>query len=650
MRTIKDALVALATAALLLAGCGHAGKEETKTASRPTRTTMAQDAAPIVPSDADAPEPTVVKAEPDPVLTCETVSKTRSPGLCGVLEKAPRASLELASTQRAIEVWRKMEAPFAALSGRETALTVLSADARIGEGDDAKPLPPAAFICPGAPPTVYVPSTLLSLIADRGVAKNKYPEDFLAFVLGHELAHRMNDLTPDGCQLAAFQRPGKGQREEELADSRSAFFMTNVGYSASKIATGDLVSKFLEAEFELGRKDSKGRRNSLLAALASFDGYEALYRAALMVAMTGEMEAADRLLSWADELLSQRGVPLPEIRVLRAVARINRAATMAPLAARLALPVAIDQLRCTPLHPGHSGLWEKPAKRVRGPDIELGRRLLKEALQMLSEAEALGATRFTVEAARTCAAFYLGDASTAKAAQSSAEKLQPKRVAAPVAKALANNRKLVDFLAYIEAKPTPEDEASKAFQDWAAAISQTLTDRNTPAELKAVLHALQDPSRVVTALAPDAPSCRESIAPAPLAPMPTSNDQPWQCPAGFRLAHQIPSETATENTGTTNRVIQCIAEHGEAQLVQVNLVGTTYPPLEALARTMLVTKPPAQLRDLATWSCYCTSLSLEGVSDEGELVYRARCPKLGVPRGALLTKSAKIHSIVQHSH
>ncbi len=599
--------------------------------------------------------PADAKEETPAVLTCENVRRRKVPGICGVLEKAPRGKATDSAVKRTIATWRRLEGPFRALSGRESALVVLSPDARMGKGKDAKPLPPAAFICPGAPPTVYVPGSLLAMLGDEkstGGTSKKYPEDFLAFVIGHELAHRMNDLTPDGCQLAAFQRPGKGMHEEELADARAAFFMTNAGYSASHIARKDLVTGFLEAEFELGRAQSKGRRDSLLAALSSFDAYEALYQAGLSVALTGEMEAADRLLSWTDELLQSQGVPLPEVRVVRAITRINRAAKMAPWSGELALPVGISHLRCTPLHPGHSGLWEEPHKRVRGPDMERGRRLLKQALRLLEQAEELGATSFTVAAARACASLYLADASAAKEAQDRAESTRPKTATAAVTRTLANNRALIAFLDYVKKHPVPSNDNDDELRSWASKLSSALGGERAPAGLATVFRALADPDDDTAAPTASAPSCRNANVPKPaaMAKLPQPGKTHGQCPSGFRLAHALPSLEAAKRTGSGQGMTECGPTPADgSKLVTVRLTATTDPPLEELERTMLSSRPPQVLRELDAWACHCTSLRRQGVSDSGDIVYRARCPQLGVARGALVVAGDQVKAVIQHS-
>lgn len=645
-RRIPPAAFALC---ILVIACGTKPPAITEPASTekaaPPQVATPTPAAESTSADAAVPAATAPPLAPAE-LSCKTVKTDDAPGVCGVLESAPRGDAK--AVAKTVEIWKRLEGPFRALSGRETALVVLSPEARMGEGAEAQPLPPAAFICPGAPPTVYVPASLLALVDDKN--PKKYPSDFLAFVIGHELGHRMNDLTPDGCQLGAFQRPGKGFEEEELADVRSAFFITSAGFSASKVARDDMVSRFLEAEYALGREDSKSRHDALLGALSQFDGYEALYQVALTVAMSGEMEAADRLLSWADELVQSHGVPLPELRVVRAIARINYAASMAPWQAELNMPVGIEQLRCTAVHPGHSGLWEEPQKRVRGPDIERGRQLLKQALRLLDEAESRGATPFTVATARACAHLYLADASAAAEHQAIAERLHKAAKIPAVARVLGDNRALVDFLTFARKTPAPAFDDLSGLRAWADQLTQAVGARNIPTALAAVVAAVRAPDAYRPSPAADAPVCSKPPAKPnpPFAAVP-STPGPGICPAGYELIHTLPSAAARAKSGSTQGFNVCRRVADGIEWVRVSLASTTEPPLAALEQQMLMVRAPAGLTTISDWACQCASVERQGISDRGETVYRASCPALAVEAAALVVSSERVDQVVQFS-
>jgi len=624
-------VVRISLALVVLVACSSPAAEK-KPPTGPTNPTGPT--APVTRDAPPAPKPT------GPVeLTCKTVSETPAPGYCGILEKAPRVdSAAVAST---VAVWRKVEAPFRALSGRETALVVLSPEARIDDGGKQVPIPPAAYICPGAPPQVYVPSTLLALIDNKDA--KKYPDDFLAFVLGHELGHRMNDLTPDGCQLGAFQRPGKGANEEELADARSAFFITTAGYSASKVAKQDMVRAFLEAEYKLGRDETKTRYDSLLGSLSKFDDYEALYQAGLSVAMSGDMDAADRLLSWADDLVQSHGVLLPELRVMRAITRIERAQKIAPWGAELELPVGLEGLHCTPLHPGHSGLWQEPEERVRG-DFGRGKKLLKEALALLDEAEARGGTPFTIATARACANVYLADADAAARDQARAEALAETNKSAVVKGVLADNRALVTFVTFARQNKVPAIDDSKGLDAWADKLAAAVGANASPS-LASVIEAMRDPGAKPKPVAKTPPACTGGKASASFAAV-SAPDASGACPTGYKTAHTlVPDGDAKGKQG----VSVCSSTTDDSTLVAVRLPAIKADKLDAYNHTLRWSRPPAALSELGTWACTCASVDRSGVSDHGNVMYRASCPALKLDSVVIDVANGKVETVIQQS-
>ncbi len=621
--------------ALVLAMCGCSSKRSVREPAA---------AAPPV-----AAPPSTVITDPA-LLTCKTVTQSEAPGYCGILAQAPRA--DAAAAQKVLAIWKRLESPFHSLTGRESTLVVLGSEARIGEGASATPIPPAAYICPGAPPTVYVPDSLLQLI-DNADSK-KYPDDFLAFVIGHELGHRMNDLTPDGCELAAFQRPGKGVNEEELADARSAFFITSAGFSATKIARADLVSRFLEAEYKLGRADSKGRHDSLLGALRRFDGYEALYQAGLTLALSGGMQDADRVLTFADELVKSQGVLLPELRVARAIVRINRVSKEPMIGAPWSrdLKLSLQNRRCSVLHPGHSSLWEEPDNRQTGagpgPEVDpdtRNRALLRESLALLDEAESLGATPFTVASVRTCALLYLADASGAAAAQARAESLAPSHVSPEVTKLLASNRSLVALLQFARANPIPDDPAAQ--KEWFAKLDAVLGDYSsaTPASHLGTHVETEDlafggPPRVARP-ASCAETKREPALQGRLFPAPPDKLRDGSCPTGASLVQTM---SAADRSSFT----VCRGDtRAAATLVALRLVATQASADSSDDQiAMRAMRPPPALREIETWGCMCAWVERQGVSDRGQIVYRGRCPALGLGRVMLVAFDGHVEEVV----
>jgi hypothetical protein len=571
--------------------------------------------------EAARPAPPPPKVETDTaVLTCKTVAESPPPDYCGVLEAAPRAAAPAAN--KVVEIWTRLEGPFRALTGRESALVVLGPDAHL---DDGSPLEPAAYICPGAPPTVYVPDALVQLIDSTD--PNKYPDDFLAFVIGHELGHRMNDLTPDGCQLAASQRPGKGAFEEELADGRAAFFITNAGFSASKIARADLVSRFLDSEYELGRDVTKFRRDSLLGALQKFDAYEALYQVGLNIALTGNKTKADQVLSWADELVRSHGVLLPELRIARAIVRINRVGDDkqkgAPWSEELGVP--LDEMRCSILHPSHSSLWERPRTPLENAGGGVGdevdsRALLREALVLLDEAETLGGTPFTIATARTCATLYLADATAAAAAQARAERLAPPGANHEVTELLASNRWLVSFVAYARKHPAPKYPAE--LKAWSDTLVKALG--STPVTRVALQRRFTSEHEwgLTIPRVPKPASCAPAKAVFPKRP-PFLQD--GTCPPSTTLVQTL----STDGKDSKQVVTVCRGSTAADAVISVRISDE-----EQIA--MRAHRVPPELEKLETWACLCSPLVLQGISDAGEAVYGTRCPSLELGRVTLV--------------
>ncbi|TNF35796.1 MAG: hypothetical protein EP329_05860, partial [Deltaproteobacteria bacterium] len=401
---------------------------------------------------------------------CGDGKRAPIPRVCGQFEAAPKLTADDPMAQRVLAVWRRVAPAVEALSGRQSSIAVLAPDARMANG---KAFPPTAYICPGAPPTVYVPNTLVAKVFGPDAS---YPEDFMGFVLGHELGHRINDFTPDGCQLGAFERPGRGIREESLADFRGAFFAAIGGYSTRSLARDATVSDFLKQEFQVREPTVKDRAGALKNALDEFDAYEGLYDAAVALTFAGELDTAKRLLGWADELIDGRGVPLPELKVVRALALMMGAAADAPWQDGLAATsLPISHLRCQAVLPAHTALWEEPGGGVvRGPDEarERARRDLELAKRLLEKAGELGASKLVTDSGLACAAFYLGDVGDAQRYARRAERRLTPRSPQAVRDALAANASLIAFGAWTAEHPAPGRAEAKEATAWAAALKK----------------------------------------------------------------------------------------------------------------------------------------------------------------------------------
>jgi len=563
---------------------------------------------------AHAVEPMIVSSS----AQCKDGQREPAARICQDYEAAAMASLSDPMAARALGVWRRVAEPVEALTDRRTGVVLLAPEARMRDG---RRFPPAAYICPGAPPVVYVPWSLVEQVYAPGAT---YSEDFLAFMLGHELGHRLNDFTVDGCRLGAFERPGRDEDEEQLADFRGAFFAAVAGFDTRTLATDAIVTRFLKAEFRTTPADLLAKRaQALTSALRYFDAYETLYQVGLALTLDGEAGSAVRLLDWADELVKAQGVPVPEITLAHALALIADAAPDAPWLERVAAhdpPGAA--LACRPVFPGHTALSQEPrAGPVRSDKGRraAAKRSLERAIRLLQRAQDLGASELATGTASACAHFLLGDPQEAQRLQTRAmQRGLTRRSAAPVvAQTLMANQALFGFAAWLAEHPTSPGQLR------AAAQSALPVFALHPA-LGAWLRG--DPAGAAAA---ELATCKvRPPAPAPLASVPFVKDSTGACPAGWSVAHVLPSPDAQGATGSGTGVTVC--ERAGARLSHVVLPPLSDPPRARVDMTLVALEPvPPAYASLDTWACHCDALAPRGVSDLGETAWLGSCPALG---------------------
>ncbi|MCC6619982.1 MAG: hypothetical protein IT385_01925 [Deltaproteobacteria bacterium] len=565
----------------------------------------------LVSGVARAVEPTIVSH----AAHCKDGQREPPARICQDYEAAPMASLADPKAAKALAVWSRVAEPVEALTDRRTGLVLLSPEARMRDG---RRFPPAAYICPGAPPVVYVPWSMVEQVYD-----GDYPEDFLAFVLGHELGHRLNDFTDDGCKLAAFERPGRDENEEQLADFRGAFFAAVAGFDTRKLARDEVVTRFLQDEFKLRAGEIATRATALTAALRYFDAYETLYQAGLALTLSGDAGSAVRLLDWADELVKAQGVPVPEITVAHALALIADATPDAPWLDRLAghdAPGAA--LACRPVFPAHTALSQEPrAGPVRSDRARraVAKRSLERALRLLQRAQELGASALATGTATACAHFLLGDPDEALRLHTRAmQRGLTRRTAAPaIAQALMANEALFRFAKWIGENPTPPGELGAKVQAWLPTFS-----------LHPALGAWLRGGAGVPA-SPALAACQAKAPPPPPLPAaPFVKDPTGACPAGWTRAHVMPSPEAHALTGSGTGVTVC--ERSGARLSHVVLPPLSDPPRARVDLTLVDLEPvPTALASFDTWACHCDALAPRGVSDAGEDAWLGSCPALG---------------------
>ncbi len=566
-------------------------------------------------------------------LTALSAPASAHTNLCDQLAAAPKADMKAPEVKRALEVWRRVLTPFEAMQQRQTALVILDAKARAGEGDDAPAFKPTGHICPGAPPVIYVTWPLIELVYTH----KRYPEDFLAFVLGHELGHRVNDLSGRGDSiLGVAERPGQGRHEESLADKRAAFYATLGDYSMRALAREDIVATFLDQEVQVRRYAIEERKQALLETLHRFDAYEQLYQASIALAMGAEGESAERLIAHVDELITGQSAPLPELRLVHALVLLNNAAPDAPWTAHFGDLPPLRALRCGAVFPSSSALAETPPVQgaVRGALDEQERAAraiarLDRAERLLQDAQDFGADRMAIHSARACLALYRGEADKVYGELELTNKSASRAVPEGVTKTLSANRALASMLNALKKSPPPSDMSKR--RAWHKQLEKTLKKpaKDNP-QLSAALTAVGALARgEVVARAPNPhASCSARPEAARPTPMPQADGPLGACPAGWTLTHSSPEVDPAHPTAHGITLCASGAQVGAGKLlVRVNLPGAMSPALPPLAMTLLLEDTPPQAPlPLKAWACGCPLVEARGVSDRGESMTQAVCP------------------------
>ncbi len=567
------------------------------------------------------------------ILLAPMILSARPSPWCRMMEEAPKADPNDPVVKRAVRIWRQVNDPFESATGRKTDLAVLDRRAQW----DGRDFPTSAYLCAGAPAVVYLPFPLIETI----LVLRRYPEDLLAFVLAHELGHRFNDLDKAGtATLQAFDRPGRGVNDEELADKRAAFYIAAAGYSTRKLAFRETVSFFLKSEFNYRPSDLRKRSVELLNVLRTFDAYETVYRTALTLAFAERRDAALRLLAWGDELVQGQGVALTEMKLARALVLMMEAAPYAPWIAEARLPADVSHLRCLPTYPTHTALWEEPRRYSITRSLsrqEKARKLLVEALWLLEHAEMQGADPFVTASSKACAAFYLGDASNAKryldAARERLDTSAPKAVRA----ALEANAALIAFLEHLGAHPFPDVPGPAARWAKTAGKNRKILGKNQ--QVADLLKCLAAPASAKAA--GPRPQTRNSSAKkfggSSLFELPRHIPLVLGgCPAGWEALFNVPIASTDPNGTTDMGLTACRPLSGgpTRRLWKLRLPETTQPPQPSVDLRMLqVEFPPDRLKRVAAWKNGCTNLRKRGVALSGESVYAGTCPEFGLPEG-----------------
>lgn len=521
---------------------------------------------------------------------------------CKTLARAPLAAPGAPHLEQTQEVWDRVYGVVAELTGRSATLKVLA------KGDGFSP---NAQICKEATgPSVYVTHALLEQIFET----RRYPIDFLAYIFGHELGHRVADFDASGRII----RPVKPDREPR-ADARGAFFAAAAGYSTRTIACDDCMDDFLAAE-GVKAEQRAVRKEALRKVLREFDAYEGLYEAALALTLIDFDEAAKALVTWADAFMKERSVPVPELQVLHALILMSAAADSAPWLNTVTFPAsAHHHLRCAPVFPAHSSLWEEArpdaASRSSG-DTQRAREDLEKASKLLRSAGLAGASELAVTTGQACVAFYLGDAKAARRQLKRARRAA-KQSPEPVQQVLASNEALVAWLEHLTQHPVPDAADAAATRAWSRALGKAKKGLAPSPQLAALLDALGSghPGALGESTpAPASTGCKASSASlAPVAPVHPKRPPAGGCPCGWSEISHLPAASSAHRGVTT-----CVPQ---GWAFGQRYVDVDLPDLQLSLLVADRLDPSAQA--LATWERSCGDLQHRGAAEDGQTAYAA---------------------------
>ena len=563
---------------------------------------------------------------------------------CENVKSAPMADSDHPSTELVAGVWQRVYNVFGALTGRATSLVVLAESARLPDG---KPFAPSAFICPapvGDTPIIYVTWPLIM----RAQSDALYDVDFIALVVGHELGHRVRDLTFEGQRQTA----SGGPEIEGRADLHGAFFAALAGYSTRRLACDAALDTFLDVEAHVGESARAKRREKLAEALRAFDVYESLYEVSTGL-LFGDVPLARKLTSWVDKHLSRRLEPIPEFKVLQALALLADIAPTSP-ASRL---IAIDDyasaahLKCSVVFPQHTAFFDDLLAQANAPDklvVRDGTTEIRTAIGLLREAERLGASPLAVRSALACAEAHLGDTTKAKGELEAARKFAAGRHPAVLA-ALDANAAFIDWVAWMTAHPAPNkassDSERKAWAKLASGQASTVKSHRTLASWVAGLATFP---KLPTADKAAPMTC--NVKPAATTPasgwarFPTPPKRPsgvaGGCPCGWLELHFLDDDMSRSDPNDGVRT--CVPAGWGTGLRWVDM---RLPMGGVDLTSMLVEGGDAftgSLGNLERWHKTCDSLTHEGTSDRGLTTWRGVCPALNAQSVVLFADDCQV--------
>ncbi|MBA2662796.1 MAG: hypothetical protein H0U74_10905 [Bradymonadaceae bacterium] len=533
---------------------------------------------------------------------------------------------EDADVARFLEIWEQVFRPYYALTG-------LNAELRLVPAGVLEPTP--AVICPGPRPVVYFSHGLVQ----RTLIDKAYPESFLAFVIGHELGHRINDFECN--KYSAASMSGNKAVIEALADGRGAFFATIAGFSTRELATAEIVDEFLEMEAGVSAAVRGERHKELMSALGSYHLYEALYQLNLTLSLSAseQLAAATRLVDWVDDLLKVASVPIPEFRLLAAVTLMQAAITDAPWQdGPSSLNESARELRCIPVLATHSALQidvaatDTSLSKPRSKGIAERRvavQNLQRARQWLDEAEhQYGASTFIANNLRSCISFYMNEPRRGLSEHQQAM-LAIEAVGAPgsaaVLDTLESNKALFEFAAFIVENPRSRTDSPEKAQAWLKNLNERPIDFARVPGLSNVITELNGeplPAGAERAAmkVEGAPIFDSAIVPS----LDLSQDL-GRCPNATKSVGMIPALEEAKSSGTRYGVTLCEAQNAEARFMVSRIrLTSSDAPKQAEVRKDIVTLWPVDVTR-QNFNARCPAMKRQAMTAVGTTVFAGKC-------------------------
>lgn len=479
-----------------------------------------------------------------------------------------------------------------------------------GTWADGRPMGAGAWTCP-ATGQVFITSELIR----HARSQPANGDDFVAFVLAHELAHLRFDAHRDAA-LGGDLCPNVDDTREQLADRRAAFLMAQARrtdsntkrFSPFAVEKNHLLSGFFERELGWSARCPTllDRVQSVQTALSDFRAYQALYSMTLDLHLAGSIGSSTDLLTTlirhVEHVGTEEIAAVPELYVILALTHLDRAMQSISWRgeARALIPPP-DALTCTPTLPAQSALSTHEAGRARAtlPDYETFEleAELSAARTALSRASRLGVAPDILLGVDVCVTAMEGQHDQALTMARSVTRSASHPTLIDISR---RNEAAIELMAALSGS-WPEPIASPA---WRARLG-TLSDSVAAPDLKTLARTWAGLDELD--VAPATPSRRH--------PAPEHEHARRALVAAFdALLPDLEAAPIASPLGLTNLT----RDHLTATRIELTR-GT-----RQLRYAVLATDAPGLLSNLDGWSQSC-QVAPAGVADDGQRAMLATC-------------------------